>query len=569
MTVTRSDPSAMQSKAMTKKPPTETDSRSRVHTSCDKAHDREKTASDNALGEADRADRAGVGKVPENTSAVTTAVEPDGMCSTDAGSDSTDIKTLVIEAPSEKQKEFLRASTKHVGFGGARGGGKSWAVRTKATLLALRYPGIRILIVRRTYPELTNNHIRILRTSLAGIAVYSDKEKRLSFPGGGSIAFSYCDTDEDLGRLQGVEYDVIFIDEATQLSEFQMKAISACLRGTGNYPRRIYYTCNPGGQGHSYIKRIFIDRRYNEGEDPADYTFIRSLVTDNTALMKAQPDYIKQLQALPPKLRDAWLYGRWDTAEGQFFEELRDDPEHYKDRRGTHVIAPFEPPRDWKLYRSFDWGYNKPFSCGWWAVDHDGVFYRILELYGCTGEPDVGVRWTPDRVFSEIARIEREHPFLAGRHIGGVADPAIWDAETGESIAEVALRHGVCFVPGDHKRIPGWMQLHYRLAFDEETGRPMLYVFSNCRAFIRTLPLLRYDSANAEDLDTKGEDHVADEVRYFCMSRPIKPHKAKKTLGIGDAGIFLDISPDELAPAPSPSDREKIRFIRETDIQEQ
>lgn len=143
-------------------------------------------------------------------------------------------KTVFIEAPSEKQKEFLRASTKHVGFGGARGGGKSWAVRTKAALLALRHPGIRILIVRRTYPELTNNHIRILRERLAGIAVYSDKEKRMTFPGGGSITFSYCDTDEDLGRMQGVEYDVIFIDEATQLTEYQMKAISACLRGTGD-----------------------------------------------------------------------------------------------------------------------------------------------------------------------------------------------------------------------------------------------------------------------------------------------------------------------------------------------
>ena len=471
-------------------------------------------------------------------------------------------KTVFIEAPSEKQKEFLRASTKHVGFGGARGGGKSWAVRTKAALLALRHPGIRILIVRRTYPELTNNHIRILRERLAGIAVYSDKGKRMTFPGGGSITFSYCDTDEDLGRMQGVEYDVIFIDEATQLTEYQMKAISACLRGTGDYPRRIYYTCNPGGRGHSYIKRIFIDRRYVEGEDPADYTFIRSLVTDNTALMQAQPDYIKQLQALPSKLRDAWLYGRWDTAEGQFFEELRDDPEHYGDRRLTHVISPFRPPDDWKLYRSFDWGYNKPFSCGWWAVDHDGVFYRILELYGCTGEPDVGVRWTPERVFSEIARIEREHPFLSGRRIAGVADPAIWDAETGESIAEVAARHGVHFVPGDHKRIPGWMQLHYRLAFDEETERPMLYVFSNCRAFIRTLPLLRYDSTNPEDLDTKGEDHVADEVRYFCMSRPIKPHIRRQPVGIGTAGLLLDIKPGELAPAPSPAEREKIQIIR-------
>lgn len=456
-------------------------------------------------------------------------------------------KTVFIEAPSEKQKEFLRASTKHVGFGGARGGGKSWAVRTKAALLALRHPGIRILIVRRTYPELTNNHIRILRERLAGIAVYSDKEKRMTFPGGGSITFSYCDTDEDLGRMQGVEYDVIFIDEATQLTEYQMKAISACLRGTGDYPRRIYYTCNPGGRGHSYIKRIFIDRRYVEGEDPADYTFIHSLVTDNTALMQAQPDYIKQLQALPSKLRDAWLYGRWDTAEGQFFEELRDDPEHYGDRRLTHVISPFRPPDDWKLYRSFDWGYNKPFSCGWWAVDYDGVLYRILELYGCTDTPNEGFKWPPEQVFSEIHRIEVEHRWLAGKKIIGIADPAIWDAERGESIADVAAKHRVYFSPGDNKRIPGWMQVHYRLHFDEN-GYPQMYIFKNCGAFIRTIPMLMYDDHRVEDLDTSMEDHVADEVRYMCMARPIKPIVPEVDDGYTHSAVYqaLDVPRGDL-----------------------
>ena len=443
--------------------------------------------------------------------------------------------TLRIDPPNEKQVQMLQAHTKHVGFGGARGGGKSWAVRTKAKLLALRYPGIKLLIVRRTYPELMNNHIQILRQELVNAGQYNDRDKVFRFTNGSTIHFMYCAKDGDLDRMQGVEYDVIFLDEATQLSEFQMKTISACLRGVNDFPKRIYYTCNPGGQGHGYIKRIFIDRRYEAGEDPADYTFIQSLVTDNVVLMRKQPDYLKQLRALPEKLRRAWLEGDWDIFEGQFFEDLRLTPDLTKCReagiapeeaaaRGlwTHVIKPFDPPPGWQLYRSFDWGYSKPFSCAWWAVDYDGRLYRILELYGCTGEPNEGLKWTPDRVFRRIREIEDSHRWLKGRSIEGVADPAIWDASTGESIAETAEKYRVYFSPGDHKRIPGWMQCHYRLQFDQN-GLPMMYVFDTCRAFLRTVPLLAYDPLRPEDLDSTQEDHAADEWRYLCMARPLVP----------------------------------------------
>ncbi len=464
-----------------------------------------------------------------------------------------------VDAPNAKQKLFLQARAKHIGFGGARGGGKSWAVRTKAKLLAMRYPGIRILIVRRTYPELINNHVSILRAELIGVASYSDKDKVLRFGNGSAIHFAYCAKDADLDRLQGVEYDIIFLDEATQLSEYQMRSITACLRGVNEYPKRVYYTCNPGGQGHQYIKRIFIDKRYEDGENPADYIFIQSLVQDNLALMQSQPDYIKQLEALPPKLRDAWLYGSWDVYEGQFFEEFADRPEHYLDRQYTHVIEPFEIPDNWTIYRCFDWGYNHPFACEWAAIDPDGVMYIILELYGCTKTPNEGVKWIPDKVFAEIHRIETEHRWLKGKNIIGVADPAIWNAETGESIAERAARHQVYFSKGDHERLPGWMQMHYRLAMDDN-GYPMLYVFKNCKGLIRTLPLLMYDEHKPEDIDTDGEDHIADAVRYLCMARPIKPRMAPEPDAHKQSPqyMFLDIPKEDIIAKPKKTRMEVI-----------
>lgn len=447
---------------------------------------------------------------------------------------------IKIPSPSPKQELFLIDKHRHVGFGGARGGGKSWSVRVKSVILALKHKGIRICIIRRTYPELIENHIKPLKELLMcgakdSCAKYNDSRKELKFINGSEILFRYCNAEKHLDNFQGVQFDIIFFDEATQLKQEWITKIGACVRGVNHFPKRTYYTMNPGGASHGYFKRLFIDRVYEQGEYADDYSFIQSLVTDNKALMEQNPEYIKQLEALPPKLKEAWLNGRWDVFEGAFFEEFRATPDVQAchdagitvedalfQHKYTHVIKPFDIPIGWKIYRSYDFGFGKPFAVNWYAVDYEGIAYMILELYGCTQTPNEGVKWSPEQQFREVARIEREHPYLKNRRIQGVADPSIWDGSRGIAIIEEAEKQGIWFEKGINDRIPGWMQIHERLKFDEQ-GQAMLYFFENCKHTIRTLPLMMFDEHKPEDLDTDGEDHICDSLRYFCMMRPVKP----------------------------------------------
>lgn len=447
---------------------------------------------------------------------------------------------ISLPPPQPRQKLFMIDQHKFVIFGGARGGGKSWASDFKSIVMCGKYAGIICTIIRRTYPELKDNHVEPLKRMLHvglrdAVCTYNQTDKEFKFPNGSIIRLRSCDNEQALDKIQGQQTDLMFIDEATNFPEEWLKKMYSAVRGVNGFPKRIYLTCNPSGVGMGYIKRIGIDRKFEEGEDPEDYSFIQSLVTDNLILMRENPDYLKQLQALPPKLREAWMNGRWDVMQGAYFEEFRETPDPQmcyeagisvedalSQRRFTHVIEPFDIPPTWNIERSYDFGYGKPFSCAWWAIDEDGTGYRILESYGCTKIPNEGIKWSPSKQMATFAEIEASHPWLKGKNIRGVADPAIWEGSHGISIAEVGEKHGIYFEKGINDRISGWMQCRERLKFDEE-GHPKVYFFNTCKAIIRTLPLLMYDEHKPEDLDSEMEDHPADDFRYWAMSRPIAP----------------------------------------------
>jgi hypothetical protein len=446
----------------------------------------------------------------------------------------------VIWKPQPRQAALMRRWEDEALYGGAAGGGKSDCALAEA-LRQIHIPHYRGLIFRKTYPQLSELIDRSTELYKSAIkeARYNDSKHYWIFPSGAKIFFGSMQHTKDRVNYQGKRYDFIDFDELTQFTWDEYSYLFSRNRPSGPGTRcYIRAQANPGGVGHGWVKERFITPappmttiwesvkvRFPDGHEEErrrSRVFVPSTVFDNKILLENDPDYLTSLAALPEAERQALLYGDWDSFSGQVFTEWKNDPEHYHDRTYTHVIAPFKVPHEWQIWCSMDWGYTKPFAVAWYAVDHERRIYRIRELYGCTGTPNVGVQWEPARVAKEILSIEADDPNLKGRYIYRVADPAIWGTQTGESIAQVFARAGVYFEKGEHARIDGKMQIHHRLAFDEY-GRPMLYVFSTCRNFIRTVPNLVYDDKNVEDINTDGEDHIYDELRYVCMNYVIAP----------------------------------------------
>lgn len=446
----------------------------------------------------------------------------------------------VIWKPQPKQAIFMSRGEFEALYGGAAGGGKSDALVVEA-LRQISIPYYKGLILRKTYPQLSEliDKSQKYYKQAYPKARYNGSSHTWTFPSGAKITFGAMQYTKDRTKYQGQAYDYIAFDELTHFTyEEYSYLFSRCRPNGAGTVCYIRATANPGGVGHGWVKERFItaappmttiwediewvDPDGTKHNGKQSRIFVPSSVFDNPALLQNDPLYVQRLASMPTAERNALLYGDWNTFSGQVFTEWVNDPKHYDDRQFTHVINPFRIPQDWAIWCGLDWGYARPFSVGWYAVDHERRLYRIKELYGCNGTPNVGVKWEPGEVAEEIHRIESEDINLRGRTIHRIGDPAIWGSDGTESIGALFERQRIYFEKGNHERINGKMQLHHRLAFNED-GIPLFYCFKNCKNFIRTVPALVYDETKVEDIDTDGEDHIYDECRYVAMANPIAP----------------------------------------------
>ena len=366
--------------------------------------------------------------------------------------------------------------------------------------MCLRYEGLRALIVRRSLDELRSNHVMPFLKEYGELITYKESEKCLFLPNGSRIFLGYCASDRDALRYQGQEYDVIAIDEATQLSEYRFSIFKACLRGVGKIPRRMYLTCNPGGIGHAWVKRLFVDRDFRPNEDPNDYAFIPALVFDNEILLNADEGYVKSLETLPQRMRDAWLYGEWDVFEGQFFPEFD---------TSVHVIKECELPSRLTKFIAVDYGFDM-LAALLVGVDSGGEMYVIRE------HCESGL--TLSEAAARIVTLARND---AVEYV--TASPDLWNRrqDTGRSGFEI-MQSVVGMPPmtrADDRRVAGWRVLREYLSCRDSP--PRLKICCSCHELIHSLPALLCDAERPEDASDRPHaiTHAPEALRYAVMSR--------------------------------------------------
>ncbi len=453
------------------------------------------------------------------------------------------------------QTQFVRCPVFEVVYGGARGGGKTDASLGDWAIHARRYGAdAKGLFVRRTRVALEPTIERAKRIYTPLGAIWQDQPKsRFVFPNGAMIYFRYLDNDADADNYQGHDYTRVYVEELTQFADRKpVDKLKATLRSAAGVPTGFRATCNPGGPGHTWVKARYIDQGpwnivrerftnpFTGDEVMLSRVFIPAKLNDNRLLMENDPLYVAKLQEVgSAELVRAWLEGDWNIIEGAFFDNwsLR------------NVIRPFEIPAEWTRFRSLDWGSARPFSVGWWAIASDayasdggdrvprGALVRYREWYGSTGKPNEGLKLPAETVAEGILSRDRGEKITYG-----VADPAIFSSDGGPSIAERMFKAGIAWRRADNARVArggamgGWDQMRARISGDEDG--PQLVVFSTCRDFLRTVPVLQHDANRPEDVDTEGEDHAGDEARYACMSRPysrpVKRVEPIKIKGVGE-----------------------------------
>lgn len=416
-------------------------------------------------------------------------------------------------------------------------------MRMEGVEWCLRIPNLQVFLFRRTYPELEQNHIiKSWMEFPTNCARYNKGEKRWEFYNGAMFHFCHCQYEQSVFIYQGAEIHVLLIDELTTFSQWIYEYLVGRVRCTLDIPEQyrhkvpgIYTASNPGNLGHGWVKERWVNFAdpYELKRAPRDpqypdapamvRQYIPGLLSDNPILAKVDPGYIVRLNNLPEPWRTAYKEGNWDIYIGQMFLF---NVKH-------HVVVPRPIPMGAPLYMTFDWGFGKPYSMGWWWLDADGRFWRFREKYGQMpgAEIDTGTRESDTVLAGHINRIEEEEG-IKGK-VTHILSPDCWSKKPdyqgggqGKSTAEVFAECGIGNLQkGDPSRILKVRQFHERLRIpvgeNGTEGMPMMVVYNTCQDFIRTIPALTQDINKPEDVDTKLEDHIYDEAALLCMSRPL------------------------------------------------
>ena len=430
------------------------------------------------------------------------------------------VEDNIIFKPNDgPQTQFLAAPEREVFYGGARGGGKSYAM----LIDPLRYcdkAHHRALLIRRSMPELRDmiNHSQRLYGQAYPGAKWREQEKEWRFPSGARIEFGYAENLTDVLRYQGQSYTWIGIDELPQYPTPEIyNFLRSSLRSVDpDIPVYMRATGNPGNVGSLWVKEMFVDPSEPNkafdvhidtiaGRKSITRRFIPAKLQDNPYLMQTD-DYMIMLSSLPEVQRKQFLEGDWSAFENSAFPEFD---------MSVHVVQPFDIPSNWLRFRTCDWGYSSAACVLWIAVDFDNNFWVYREHYTQRVTADIFARQVMEKEHNEYIRY-------------GILDSSTWAkrGDAGPSIAETMIREGCKWRPSDRSprsRVAGKLELHRLLTKDLDTGQPKLKVFSNCTNLVRTMPMLPVDKNNPEDVDTHAEDHAYDALRYGVMSRTVHP----------------------------------------------
>lgn len=444
-----------------------------------------------------------------------------------------------------KQVAAYESKATEILYGGAAGGGKSFFMRVAAILWCSLIPGLQVYLFRRTYDDLIKNHIEGSKGFRSMLAAWEQQgwvkivETEIRFWNGSKIYLCHCEHEKHRFKYQGSEIHVLLIDELTLFTDVIYRFLRTRVRMTSiNVPEqfdgcfpRILCGSNPGNIGHGWVKATFI----MDGDDKAVPMAIRQMpdeeggmlrqyipatLDDNPTMALDDPTYRNRIRGLGnAALVKAFEKGDWDAVVGSFLEGVWDED--------IHAIDPFPIPASWKVWRSMDWGFARPYSVHWYAMDHDGTVYIWRELYGWGGKPNVGSREQASAVAKKIKDIEQHDERLGYEYRMNPADSAIF-AEIGgsKSIGKLFRDNGVKWTEaykGPRSRING-AQLVVEML---KTGR--LKVFKTCRHWIRTVPALMPDDNNPEDVNTTQEDHAWDDTRYALLQVRRPPDAEQKS----------------------------------------